>query len=152
MKFYSFFLLVLISGVIFAQKGDPVIESKSGKSFTETIEFIKSAAESKGWKVLIVHDLQASLKKAGQEILPVSVIEVCKPAFSGPVLQKDNYRALSVMMPCRVSVYEKAGGEIFISRMDVSGLKNSSFGEDAAGMLTKASDEIEEMLKKIIVE
>ena len=150
-KLYLLMSFLLLSSSLTAQQGNdsPVIESRSRMSFNETIETIKASAEGKGWKVLIVHDLQASLLKNGQEVLPVSVIEICKPLYSGNILKQDIYRALSVLMPCRVSVYEKTGGEVYISRMNVGSLKNSSFGEDAAALMMEAADEVEVILSEL---
>lgn len=153
-KAYALLLIIFFSAGLSAQQGSdsPVLENQSKLSFSETIDKIKFSAEEKGWKVLVVHDLQASLKKNGQEVLPVSVIEVCKPAFSGEVLKTNDNRALSVLMPCRVAVYEKEDGGVYVSRLNTAGLQSSGFDEDAIDVMSKASDEIEVLLEEMIIE
>jgi uncharacterized protein (DUF302 family) len=153
-KVYVIFLLLVFSSLLFAQQKEnsPVIESRSSLTFTETIDQIKKSAEEKGWKVPIVHNLQESLNKAGQEVLPVSVIELCSPAYSGAILKDSKDRSLSAFMPCRISVYEKDDGEVYISRMNAGSLSSTSFDTNTINAMTKAFNDIEGLIGAVSVQ
>jgi len=83
MKLY-FILVFLFSITSFAQSDSiaVVLENTSKLNFNETIEHITLNAESRGWKVPIVHDLQKSVSKSGYDVNPVKVIEICNPPFA----------------------------------------------------------------------
>jgi uncharacterized protein (DUF302 family) len=125
------------------------IESESKFGFDETVEKLKADAEEKTWKITATHDLQESMKKSGKKVLPVKVIALCHPKHSGKILEKDDERIISSMMPCRVSVYTKANGKTYISRMNSSVMANQLSGL-AGQVMADASAEIEEILKELI--
>ena len=127
-----------------------IIEKQSRFDFDKTVEMISAEAVSRGWKVPFIHDLQMSLLKSGQEVRPVKIIEICKPAYSGKILSVDADRMISVMMPCRISVYLKEDGITYISIMDAG--KMIPMMPEAAGEVMKAaSDETIEIVKSIYV-
>jgi uncharacterized protein (DUF302 family) len=95
-----------------------VVEKQSRFDFDRTVEMIVEEAERREWKVPAVHDLQQSLAKSGKSVMPVKVIEICKPAYSGQMLELNDERIMSVMMPCRISVYAKEDGKIYISLLN----------------------------------
>ncbi|PJA96983.1 MAG: hypothetical protein CO129_03620 [Ignavibacteriales bacterium CG_4_9_14_3_um_filter_34_10] len=146
-------ILAIISINLFAQQKNNVpflIENGSELSFTQTIDSLKNCGNRNGWKVLTIHDLQQSLKKNGKEVLPVNVIELCNPKYSYEVLKDDNSKLISTMMPCRISVYEKANGKTYISRINPEFLYNSFDSSKSNGM-SKAIEEIESIINKLIV-
>jgi len=146
-------ILAFISINLFAQQKNNVpflIENGSELSFTQTIDSLKNCGNRNGWKVLTIHDLQQSLKKNGKEVLPVNVIELCNPKYSYEVLKDDNSKLISTMMPCRISVYEKANGKTYISRINPEFLYNSFDSSKSNGM-SKAIEEIESIINKLIV-
>ncbi len=127
-----------------------IIEKQSRFDFDKTVEMISAEAVNRGWKVPFIFDLQMSLLKAGQEVRPVKIVEICKPAYSGKILSVDADRMISVMMPCRISVYQKEDGNTYISIMDAG--KIIPLMPEAAGEVMKAaSDETIEIVKKIYV-
>jgi len=95
-----------------------LLENESKFSFDKTTELIQEKVLSSGWRVSHVHDLKETLKKSEIDVLPVKVIEVCRPFYSSKILKEDDYRIYSSLMPCRISVYEKSDGRVFISRMN----------------------------------
>ena len=50
------------------------IESESRYNFDESVRKLTETVTNGGWKISVVHDLQESMKKAGNEVLPVKVI------------------------------------------------------------------------------
>jgi uncharacterized protein (DUF302 family) len=126
----------------------PIFEKESLFGFNETVELLVNAATDREWGNPATHDLQQSLAKSGKSVRPVKVIEICKPAYSGAMLEKSDERIVSVMMPCRISVYEKADGKIYVStlngRMFASGMP-----ESIRGVMISAADEVEEIVKTV---
>ncbi len=74
-----------------------VIEHLSKFKFEKTVDSLVAEAERREWKVPFIHDLQLSLAKSGQKVKPVKVIEICKPAYSGKMLELNDERIVSVM-------------------------------------------------------
>jgi uncharacterized protein (DUF302 family) len=126
-----------------------IIEKKSRYSFDKTVELLISEAERRGWKVPAVHDLQQSLAKSGKTVKSVKVIEICKPEFSGQMLELNDERIMSVMMPCRISVYLKDDGNTHIALLDGGELAAGQPGK-ISKIMKAASDETFEIVKTVI--
>ena len=126
----------------------PIFEKESLFGFHETIELLVTAATDRDWGNPATHDLQQSLAKAGKSVRPVSVIEICKPTYSGQMLEKSDERIVSVMMPCRISVYEKADGKIYVATVNVKSFTTGQ-NESIQKVMTDAADEIEEIVKAV---
>lgn len=141
--------LFLTSLSVNAQTEDMFIESESRFKFDETVKVLEETIAANGWKVLIVHDLQASMKKAGKEVLSVKVFEVCNPKHSYKLLSQDDKRIYSSLMPCRFSVYEKADGKVYVSRMNTI-LLSKQIGGIVEEVMTDATKETEEFLKAVL--
>ena len=92
--------------------------------------------------------LDVSLSKAGYEILPVSIIELCKPEHAHKILSEDEYRLVSSMMPCRVAVYQKADCSTIISRMN-TGLLSRVFDKTIRDVMAQASQETNKILSAV---
>lgn len=99
-----------------------IIEQLSKYDVPTTVEKIIQAAEARNWQNPALHNLQQSLARSGKEVRPVQVIEICKPEYSGKMLEKNHERIVSVMMPCRISVYEKEDGQTYIAILNMAGL------------------------------
>ena len=123
-----------------------VVEHKSRFGFEKTVDMIVADAERKEWKIPAVHDLQQSLAKSGKTVRPVRVIEICKPEYSGQMLELNDERIISVMMPCRISVYEKDDGLTYVSLIN-AGEMASGLPANIARVMKEASDETFEIAK-----
>ena len=140
---------ILTSLTASGQSEEMFIESESRLGFDETIKVLDESIAISGWKVLIIHDLQASMKKTGKEVLPVKVFEVCNPKHSYRLLSLDDKRIYSSLMPCRFSVYEKADGKVYVSRMN-SIILSKQIGGLVEEVMTDATNETEEFLKTVL--
>jgi len=96
-----------------------IVEQVSPLNVPATVEKLIAAAIRKGWQNPAVHDLQQSLAKSGKIVNPVQVVEICKPDYSGRMLEKSDERIVSVLMPCRISVYEKDDGKTYVAMLDM---------------------------------
>ena len=126
-----------------------VIEQKSKFGFDKTVQMLTEIAEKHEWKVPFVHDLQQSLAKSGKSVKPVKVIEICKPQYSGKMLELNDERIISVMMPCRISVYEKDDGEPYVSLINVEAM-SSNLPSNIAAVMKEASDDTFNIVGSVI--
>ena len=79
-----------------------IIERVSPWDFDKTVLLLTEEAERRNWLIPATHDLQASLAKSGKAVRSVKVLEVCKPEYSGQMLERSDERIVSVIMPCRI--------------------------------------------------
>ena len=126
-------------------------ENKSRFGFEETINQLTELVPENEWKIIQMLDLQETMRKNGKDVLPVKVVEMCKPDYAYQLLSEDSQRIYSNMMPCRVSVFEKSDGKTYISRMN-----SAMFAEQIGGVMqdvmSKAFEDVEKMIKKIAIE
>lgn len=125
-----------------------IIEKESLFGFNETVEILTTAATDREWGNPATHDLQATLAKSGKTVRPVKVIEICKPAYSGELLAKSDERVISVMMPCRISVYEKADGKVYVSTINVKSMV-SGMPDSIRVAMTGAAIEMDEIVRAV---
>lgn len=126
-----------------------IIEQVSPFDVATTVEKLVEAAAKKEWQNPAVHNLQQSLAKSGKEVRPVQVIEICKPEYSGHMLEKNHERIVSVLMPCRISVYEKEDGKTYVALMNTSAMV-AGMPPSVADAIQGASDETFEIVKSVI--
>jgi uncharacterized protein (DUF302 family) len=126
-----------------------IIEKVRKWGFDKTVELLTAEAQRLNWMIPAIHDLQQSLAKSGKSVLAVKILEVCKPEYSGKILEKSDVRWASLMMPCRISIYLKEDEKTYIALMN--GI------EMAAGMpqrvrdvMIAASDEVTKIADAVI--
>lgn len=124
-------------------------ENRSRLGFEETINQLTKLVPEHEWKIIQILDLQETMKKNGKDVLPVKVVEICKPDYAYRLLSDDSLRIYSNMMPCRVSVYEKMDGNTYISRMN-SAMFAAQIGDVMQDVMGKAFEDVESMIKEII--
>ncbi|MCG8582343.1 MAG: DUF302 domain-containing protein [Bacteroidales bacterium] len=127
-----------------------LIESESLYDFEQTLEKLQASVDSKGWKTPHVHDLQATMAKFNYEVRKVKVMEVCKPDVAQLILSRDDERIASTMMPCRISVYEKSDGKVYVARMN-SVKMGDLFGGIIKQAMGIAGSESEEIIESVVV-
>ena len=130
------------------QTDQSIFEKESLFGFNETVELLLNAASDREWNNPATHDLQSSLAKAGKSILPVTVIEVCKPEYSGQMLELSDERIVSVMMPCRISVYEKADGKTYVATVNYK-LFTTGQSEVIRDVMMEAANDLEEIVRAV---
>jgi uncharacterized protein (DUF302 family) len=126
-----------------------IIEQVSPFDVATTVEKLIETAITKEWQNPAIHNLQQSLAKSGKEVRPVQVIEICKPEYSGQMLEKSDERIVSIMMPCRISVYEKEDGKTYIALLNTSAM-SAGMPTTVAEAMRGASDETFEIVKSVI--
>lgn len=84
------------------------------KNVDEAVAAIEAKSKEKGFSVLHVHDVSATLQGKGFPREPLKIIEVCNAKYASQVLEKDI--KISLMLPCPISVYQEKG-KTFISTL-----------------------------------
>ncbi|MCU0841302.1 MAG: DUF302 domain-containing protein [Thiobacillaceae bacterium] len=108
-------------------------EVQSPFGLEETIARIQHNIEgnpelkAKGWALSGLRNPAKAVQTDGGNVLPVMMIEVCSTKYSAPILKEDTVRFLSILMPCKISVYKKNDGKTYIGTMN-AGLMGKMFG------------------------
>jgi uncharacterized protein (DUF302 family) len=126
-----------------------IIEKVSPFDVAVTVEKLIGAAEQKGWQSPAVHNLQQSLAKSGKKVLPVKVVEICKPEYSGRMLEHDDGRIVSILMPYRISVYEESDGKTYVALLNMS-VMTAGLSPVAAEAIHAAYDEASRIVESVI--
>ena len=124
-------------------KFDYTVETK--KSFDDAVAAVEAKSKEKGFGVLHVHDVKATLAGKGFDRDSLKIIEICNAKYASQVLAKDI--KISLMLPCPVSVYVE-GGKTFISTMRPSVI--SVFYPQAG--ITALAEEVDKTVLSIIDE
>jgi uncharacterized protein (DUF302 family) len=124
-------------------------ETKAEGDFSSNVAKVEKAVLDHGWKIPHVHDLQATLKNFGKDVRSVKVFELCNPDYAYEILSKDEERVISNMMPCRIAVYEKKDGAVYISRMN-SGTVAKPMSKVVRKTMTVAARDVEEIIEEVI--
>jgi uncharacterized protein (DUF302 family) len=121
------------------------------QDFDTVVEKIDKVVQQRGWKIPHVHDLQATMQKFGKEVRSVKVFEICHPDHSYEILSRDDEKIVSNMMPCRIAVYEKEDGSVWISRMN-TGLMARPMSKVTRRTMSAAAGEVEEIIAEVLGE
>ncbi len=122
---------------------------ESNYDFATTTEMITESVKNNNWSMPHQYDLQLTMEKHGFSVQPVTVFSICKPDIAVRILNNDNDRHISSMMPCRVAIYEKADGKTYVSRMN-AGLLSKLLGGNAKAIMGDAGQGSEDILNSII--
>ena len=128
-----------------------MLENESRYDFETTLTTVEQSATGAGWSIPIVHDLQASMAKAGKEVNQVKVFALCNPEYSVKILGGDEERIFSNMMPCRISVYTKSDGKTYISRLNVPAVSRE-MPENVKSAMKSAYRDMENILSGIVIQ
>jgi len=128
---------------------DLFLETASKYSFDDTVQKLTDKITEMGWKMPAVHDLQQTMKNFGKDVLPVKVLELCHPRHSSRILEMSDERIVSSLMPCRISVYQKADGITYISRIN-SGALAEGIGGLIMDVMHDSTHDIEMIIKNVL--
>ena len=128
---------------------DPFFESLSPMDFDTTLERLSKEIESRSWNISHIYDLQKTMEKHGKIVNPVKVFSICHPKHSSKILEKDDERIVSTMMPCRISVYEKSDGRTYISRINAP-IIATMLGGIIEQVMTDSANDVEEIIQSTL--
>lgn len=151
MFFFGLFSGIVIIGLfltfVFPRMLFSVNESRY--DFDQTAEIFTESVKNQNWNMPHQYDLQEIMAKNEFQVKPVKVFSICKPDIAVRILENDNDRHISAMMPCRIAIYKKADGKTYISRMNAR-LFAKLLGGKANAVMGDAGDGSENILKAVI--
>jgi len=117
----------------------------SNKSFDRLAGEIEKAATARGFRILAVHDVQATLADKGFKIEPLKIFEVCNAVFAHDAVSRDIRAAM--FMPCKIVLSERGGSS------SITLVRPSMIADllPDSGLEALAS-EVEQTLKEIVDE
>lgn len=121
----------IAGGLMFEERVSPFTVEETVARIQHNIE-----AAGHGWALSGLRNPVKPLQADGGDALPVLMIEACSTQYSGPILREDRVRYLSLLMPCKISVYKKNDGKVYIGTMN-AGLIGSLFGPKVGGIMEK---------------
>lgn len=77
------------------------------RSLPEVERAIQSAVTAQGFRVLHVHDVQATLAEKGFARESYKIIEVCNARYAHQALAANPY--IGLMMPCKINLWVEQG-------------------------------------------
>ena len=113
----------------------------------ETVARIQHNIEKtgNGWALSGLRNPARAVESEGGNVLPVLMIEACSTHYSKPILKDDTVRFLSILMPCKISVYKKNDGKIYIGTMNAA-LLGRLFGPLVGEVMGKVAEDQKKFL------
>lgn len=87
---------------------------ESGRPFDAVVADVERVTAEKMFRVLYIHDVQATLAEKGFTRPPLKIIEICNGKFAHEALSRDI--RVSIFLPCKINVYTE-GGKTIIKAM-----------------------------------
>ncbi len=113
-------VLLTLLAVYFTAPSMMINKKKSEFSFETTVAKIKENIEQEGWLLQGIKRIDKSVQKHGENTnVKVALLEICHPKYAAQMINDKESTHISVMMPCTVSVYETAEGEVYIATMNI---------------------------------
>lgn len=86
---------------------DAIFQIVTDKKFDEVVNLVQEKTQANGFRVLYIHDVQATLAEKNFDREPLKIIEVCNAKYAQTALKLDI--TVSLLMPCRINVYTVEG-------------------------------------------
>lgn len=104
-------------------------EHESPFDVEETVARIQQNVQEtgNGWELAGLRNPARAIQNDGGNVLPVMMVEACSTKYSKPILNDDSVRFLSILMPCKITVYKKNDGKTYVGTMN-AGLMGKMFG------------------------
>jgi uncharacterized protein (DUF302 family) len=145
----SFVAGVVLTGVLAWNMAGGLMfnERVSPFGMEETIARIQANVQAvgNGWTLSGLRNPARAVAADGGNVLPVMMVEACSTLYSKPILKDDSTRILSILMPCKISVYKKEDGKVYIGTMN-AGLMGKMFGPMVGEVMSKVAEDQKKFL------
>jgi uncharacterized protein (DUF302 family) len=122
---------------------------KSKFNFEETLSAITEAAPKNGWHI-DTRDLQKQYHETGEtDMTRLMVFYFCDPHGGYKILKDDKNKALSIMMPMGVSVYETSDGQVEIATWNM-GMMSDMVADNVGAVFSNGAKNLEKALEGIV--
>lgn len=135
--------VVLVALLAYSYMGSLMFwEVESPFGVEETVARIQQNVQKvgNGWVLSGLRNPGKAVEASGGNVLPVMMVEACSTKYSGPILKDDSVRFLSILMPCKISVYKKNDGKTYIGMMN-AGLMGKMFGPMVGDIMGKVAED-----------
>jgi uncharacterized protein (DUF302 family) len=114
---------------------------RSTLSFDDTIKALQASAQENSWHIPDSRDLTKLWTEQGIENPPkIHILYFCNAQGGHSITKDDELKAMSVMMPMGVSVYETSEGNVEIAGMNLSIMGGMFTGETRETLLNSAKN------------
>ena len=120
-----------LGGLMFSEQVSPFSVEETTARIQQNIQ-----AAGNGWSISGLRNPAKPIEADGGNVLPVLLIEACSTVYSGPILKEDSVRFLSLLMPCKISVYKKNDGKVYIGILN-AGMIGRLFGPMVGDIMAK---------------
>ncbi len=145
----SFVAGIAVTGILAWQFAGSLMfnERLSPFGMEETVARIQANVQAvgNGWTLSGLRNPARAVQSAGGNVLPVMMVEACSTLYSKPILKDDATRILSILMPCKISVYKKEDGKVYIGTMN-AGLMGRMFGPMVGEVMSKVAEDQQKFL------
>jgi len=116
-------------------------EKESARPFDDVVADVEKLTAEKMFRVLHIHDVQATVGAKGFQREPLKIIEICNAKFAYEALGKD--MDVSLFMPCKINVYTENG------KTKIKAMRPAAIAEF---MPDSGLGELAESVDKIVIE
>ena len=120
-----------VGGLVFSEQVSPFTVEETAARIQQNIQ-----SAGNGWSISGLRNPAKPIEAEGGNVLPVLLIEACSTHYSGPILKEDGLRFLSLLMPCKIAVYKKSDGKVYIGILN-AGLIGHLFGSFVGDIMDK---------------
>jgi len=125
----------MMGGLMFNERVSPFGVEETVARIQHNIQ-----ATGNGWSLSGLRNPAKAVQADGGNTLPVMMVEACSTQYSKPILNEDAVRYLSILMPCKISVYKKNDGKTYIGTMN-AGLMGKMFGPLVGDIMGKVAQD-----------
>jgi uncharacterized protein (DUF302 family) len=127
-----------------------LIEHKSPVNYDETVTALNAViAKKQNWKVPQVFDYQKNIQDAGHgPIERNGTVALCNPLYASRILEAEQDRKVTALMPLGIGVYEDKEGQVYISELNV-GLLGLMFGGTIAEVMADAGTDVNDIITAV---
>lgn len=122
-------------------------ETPSPFGMEETIARIQAniRVTGNGWTLSGLRNPARAIAANGGNVLPVMMVEACNPNYANVILAQDKTRFLSLLMPCKTTVYKREDGKVYIGTMN-AGLIGKMFGPVVSETMAQVAEDQKKFL------
>lgn len=123
----------------------------SSLNFEETVSTLTESAKQNGWRIPDTRDLQHEYHNVGlKDMTQCTILYFCNPPDGYAIFtSSDINKAMSVMLPMGVSVYETNDGQVKIAAMNL-GLMSNFFSGAVKDVFKDGNARYEKSLEAVI--
>ena len=126
--------------------------NESRYSFDQTYTNLEDAILEQDWDIQHVYNISECMENYGYESLnQISIFSICNAGNVNNILQDDEDRKVTAIMPCRIAVYEKTDGSVWVASLNI-GLMSKMFGGNIESVMSSVAEDEAKMLESVLAD